>query len=94
MNKSEIVSEIRNIVIALVDDSTVAIGEDSSLVGSNGIIDSLDLVDLCVKLEDFANSLGFEFDWTSELAMSKSRGIFRSIENLSDEFYQQMQNKK
>ncbi len=94
MNKTEIVSEIKNMVTVLVDDNSITVNEEAALVGSNGIIDSLDLVDLCVKLEDLASELGFEFEWTSELAMSKSRGIFRSIENLGGEFYQQMQDKK
>ncbi len=94
MDKSEIVSDIINMVVELLDDNTVVVSESSALVGSNGIIDSLNLVELCVKLEDKASDLGFEFEWTSELAMSKSRGVFRSIENLGGEFYQQMLDKK
>ena len=34
------------------------------------------LVELCLALEDKAVDLGFEFDWTSEAAMSRSRSLF------------------
>lgn len=94
MEKVEIIAEIKELVTELIDDSTIVVTEDSALVGSNGIIDSLNLVELCVKLEDRASEVGFEFEWTSELAMSKSRGVFRSISNLGNEFYNQMIDKK
>ena len=32
---------------------------------------------------------GFEFDWTSEAAMSKSRSMFRSVAALAEEFSNQ-----
>ena len=47
----------------------------------------MSLVQLCLALEDKADEIGFEFDWTSEKAMSKSKGIYRSIEALSEEFF-------
>jgi len=35
--------------------------------------------------------LEFEFDWTSEAAMSKSRSLFRTVSSLAEEFYAQSQ---
>ena len=36
-----------------------------------------------------ADEQGFEFDWTSEVAMSKSRSMFRNINALAEEFASQ-----
>jgi hypothetical protein len=40
-------------------------------------------------LEDLAEDRGFEFDWTSETAMSKSHSMFRSVSALAEEFCNQ-----
>tara|TARA_B110000238_G_scaffold71322_1_gene78242 strand:+ start:348 stop:506 length:159 start_codon:yes stop_codon:yes gene_type:complete len=47
------------------------------------------LVEVCLALEDLADEHGFEFDWTSDAAMSKSRSMFRSVSALSEEFASQ-----
>ena len=47
------------------------------------------LVEVCLALEDLADEHGFEFDWTSEAAMSKSRSMFRSVTALTEEFANQ-----
>ena len=78
--------ETLNTILAGKD---VSVEEHSPLIGPAGIVDSMDLVELCVKLEDKAYTLGFEFDWTSESAMSKSTSMFRSVANLIDEFFYQ-----
>ena len=65
------------------------ITEDMELVGGDALLDSMKLVELCVNLEEIAEQNGFEFDWTSEDAMSKSRGMFRSVSALSEEFAKQ-----
>lgn len=62
---------------------------DTELVGSNRILDSLDLVELCLRLEDYAQANGFEFDWSSEEAMSRSRSMFRTVGALVDELERQ-----
>jgi acyl carrier protein len=62
----------------------------SKLIGSSSFIDSMTLVQLCIALEDFSNKLNFQFDWTSEKAMSRSQSIFRNVEALSKEFLRQM----
>lgn len=75
-------------VRALVSSSTVAIEENTQLIGDGQVLDSLGLVELCLRIEDEATELGFEFDWTSESAMSR-RGMFRTVGTLSDEFERQ-----
>ncbi len=60
------------------------------LIGASGVLDSMKLVELCLALEDKAEALGFQFDWTSDKAMSEHAGMFRTIQSLADEFDRQM----
>lgn len=84
--KTEVFAEIN----ASLEDPSVQVSEDTELVGGGKIIDSMGLVQLCLALEDKASGMGFEFDWASETAMSKSRGMFRTAGALADEFIKQM----
>lgn len=72
-----------------LNTATIPITMDTPLVGDNRLLDSLGLVELCLRLEDRATEMGFEFDWTSEDAMSRSRSMFRSIRALQEEFTRQ-----
>ena len=72
-----------------LNDISPNIQHDTPIIGSKSPIDSMGLVQLCLSLEEKAEELGFEFDWTTETAMSRSRGMFRSIESLSEEFLAQ-----
>lgn len=78
-------------VVALVNDKSVDISSYTELIGDGRVLDSLGLVELCLRLEDRASELGFEFDWTSEVAMSQSRGMFRSVGSLQAEFSRQQE---
>jgi len=71
---------------SIITKKTPLIGGESE---SESIIDSVDLVDMCLSLEDFAVELGFEFDWTSEKAMSATNSIFKDAGSLSKEFIRQ-----
>ena len=62
------------------------ISEDMQLIGGESLLDSMNLVEVCLLLEDLAEEHGFEFDWTSETAMSRSRSMFRSVSALAKEF--------
>jgi len=80
------------IVIRAINDALegkVEISEDMQLIGGHSLLDSMKLVEVCLSLEDLADEHGFEFDWTSDSAMSKSRGMFRSVFALSEEFANQ-----
>jgi acyl carrier protein len=77
----------------LLKDQSILINESTSLIGSDGVIDSLGLVELCLRLEDAASAEGFEFDWTSERAMSRNTSIFRTVGSLSEELGRQKSGK-
>ena len=76
------------------DGNDLKITNDMSLIGSNSLLDSMKLVELCITLEDKASEIGFEFDWTSETTMSKSRSMLRSINSLAEEFVNQFKTQK
>lgn len=77
-------------ITALLEDSTLTVVEEMPLIGGDGVLSSMKLVELCLSLEDRAADLGFEFDWTSDAAMSRSRSMFRTAGSLAAEFQKQM----
>lgn len=89
--KHEVFAAIRSL---LEEDDDVIIVSETHLIGDGSVMDSMKLVELCLKLEDLASEIGFEFDWTSDAAMSKSRGMFRTAGTLAEEFFAQMEEKK
>ena len=86
--------DIFSAIITLLEDKSVVVNSDTSLIGDGSVLDSMKLVELCLLLEDKSAEYGFEFDWTSDSAMSKSRGMFRSAGALAAEFISQMESKK
>lgn len=89
--KCEIESLILSMILELLEDKTKEISVDTALIGDGSVFDSMNIVELCLSLEDVASSkYNFEFDWTSEAAMSRSRSMFRSAGTLANEFYSQM----
>jgi acyl carrier protein len=93
-NSNELKRKIFTAVSALLDDSSVTISKKTPLIGDDRALDSMKFLELCLSLEDIATDLGFEFDWTSETAMSKSRSMFRTAGTLADEFLAQMADKR
>jgi len=71
-----------------------AIDDNTPLIGIGSTLDSMRLVELCLSLEDIASEIGFEFDWTSETAMSVSRGMFRTAGSLLAEFESKFRTKR
>ena len=87
MSDTNISQEIINFVTEKLREEgniDIEVTEKSALIGDGGVIDSMGIVELCLFLEDKAQSIGFEFDWTSDSAMSNSRSMFGSIESLSE----------
>ena len=78
----------------LLEDKAILVVDDLPLIGGESVLDSMKLVELCLALEDQAADLGFEFDWTSDAAMSKSRSMFRTAGALANEFINQLSLKK
>ena len=87
-------TEVFAAIIELLGDKSLSIAEETPLIGNGSVLDSMKLVELCLSLEDKAAELGFEFDWTSDAAMSKSRSMFRTAGSLAIEFINQMEAKK
>ena len=88
--KSEVFSQIAQ----LLENKSLIVTGDMPLIGGGGVLDSMKLVELCLALEDKAAEIGFEFDWTSDAAMSRSRSMFRTADSLAAEFVSQMESKK
>ena len=74
-----------------VGQDRIVITKDTPLIGDGSALDSMKLVEVCLALEDISDNHDFEFDWTSEAAMSKSRSMFRTAGTLVAEFCQQAQ---
>jgi len=86
------IEQAKVIVISAINDvieGKAEITEEMHLLGGESLLDSMKLVEVCLALEDSADEHGFEFDWTSEAAMSKSRGMFRNVDALVEEFANQ-----
>lgn len=84
--KTDLTPKIFEIIASLSEVQGTTITAESSLIGEGRVLDSIKLVELCVELEDLASDHGFDFDWTSETAMSRSRSMFRTAGSLATEF--------
>ena len=92
MREAMNIKQAIEIVISVINETlegNAEITEDMQLIGGETLLDSMNLVEVCLTLEDLADEHGFEFDWTSEAAMSKSRSMFRSVSALAEEFANQ-----
>ncbi len=87
-------SEVFNQISLLLEDKSLTVTDDMPLIGGESVLDSMKLVELCLALEDKAADIGFEFDWTSDAAMSRSRSMFRTAGSLATEFNSQLEAKK
>lgn len=86
------IEQSKKIVTAAIKDvldNKIEISDDMQLIGGDSPVDSMKLVEICLALEDLGEEHGFEFDWTSEATMSKSRSMFRSVGTLAEEFSNQ-----
>ena len=86
MNEKELINLICEVV-----DKQIDINSNSSLLGGE-LIDSMTLVQICLRLEEEADKQNFDFDWTSEKAMSNMNSIFKSVDTLCEEFNKQKLN--
>lgn len=84
MEYADALQIVKNKVAELANNTQLS--KDSELIGDGSVMDSMKLVELCLALEDNATDVGFEFDWTSESAMSRARSMFRTIGSLATEF--------
>lgn len=90
---------VKSVIMELINEDGLEIAKtnvnsDMQLIGGDAALDSMKLVEICLALEVKAEELGFEFDWTSSNAMSKSQSMFRSLGSLANEFSRQSDNSK
>ncbi len=86
MTTEELITIINNVI-----DDEISLSKDTPLIGGESSIDSMNLVQICIELEEKANYEGFQFDWTSEKAMSILNSIFKTPETLTKEYNRQKQ---
>ena len=60
MTTKELIDLISNIIA-----EEISLDQNTPLVGGNSSIDSMNLVQICLALEDKSKEDGFLFDWTS-----------------------------
>ncbi len=93
------IQEFEKIIIQVIkkilsrSENSSEINKNMPLIGSGSPLDSMKLVELCIELEDFAEEKGFDFDWTSEKAMSKSLSMFSTVDSLAKELFKQSEEK-
>jgi len=84
-NREQIVEFLRHEVSVLAGVSAESVSEATRLIGGNSGLNSLNLVELLLALEEFSeDTLHVRFDWTSDSAMSENRSILRTIGSLAD----------
>jgi acyl carrier protein len=93
-NDKSVNTKVQGCILSLLDDKNIAIFNDTPLIGDGSLLDSMKLVELCLMLEDTAADLGFEFNWTSDATLSRSRSMFRTVGTIIEEFTRQMDEKK
>ena len=94
INNEKLTTEIYYEITKLLEIKSFTVTDGMPLIGGESMLDSMKLVELCLALEDKAADIGFEFDWTSDAAMSRSRSMFRTAGSLASEFISQMETKK
>jgi acyl carrier protein len=88
MNIDEAKILVKKVISGAIEGKS-NVTDEMQLIGGESLLDSMKLVEVCLALEDAADDHGFEFDWTSEATLSKSRSMFRTVHNLAEEFANQ-----
>ena len=84
MTTKELIDLISNIIA-----EEISLDQNTPLVGGNSSIDSMNLVQICLALEDKSKEDGFLFDWTSEKAMSSLNSFLKNPQTLAEEYNNQ-----
>lgn len=82
-------NDIIQVIAKTAEIDSTQLSRETPLLGSKSVIDSIQLVSICIALEDVASAHGFTFDWTSEKALSAKTSMFRTIDSLITEFFHQ-----
>jgi len=84
MERNKISEIVINAVKEIVDDESVAISNETVLLGNDAVVDSMGLVNLIVDIEGILADEDVEVSLTSEKAMSQRNSPFRTVESLTN----------
>lgn len=88
MCKDDIIKTIGDFVKELLIQESrplpPALNESTVLFGTDGLLDSMLLVELMLKVEDYCEENGISFSWTSDAAMSEKNSIYKTIGTLGN----------
>ena len=76
---TDIKHAVFKVILDGIEDKTIQVTDVTPLLGDGSILDSMKLVELCLSLEDFAEEIGFEFDWTSGIKNFNLKYDFKNI---------------
>ena len=88
MNNEQAKKIVMKVITETLEDN-IKVTDEMQLIGGESLLDSMKLVEVCLALEDLADENGFEFDWTSNATLSRSRSMFRCVTSLAEEFSNQ-----
>jgi hypothetical protein len=83
-NKDRVLSFLLEEIAAITGKQPPLVAGDAHLLGCDAVLNSRELVELLLALEEFAEEkLGVKFDWTSDSALSEARSVFRTLGSLA-----------
>ena len=88
LKTEDIINLLKEIIES--EEEKIKLNSSTPLVGPDSSMDSMSIVQLFLALEEKASEIGFDFDWTSEKAMSSMNSIFKSPKTLTEEFNRQL----
>jgi len=94
MTRTEVITMVVEIVKEYLTDirgdTTTVVDENTALIGNDGILDSLGLIQVVVDLESRLKQRNAPVVLTSGKAMSDSGGPFKSVETIVTYIMEQM----
>ena len=94
---NSVLKDVEKIISKIIKNDKIKkikFSNDISLVGERGMFDSMNLVELCINLEDLSLNDNFNFDWTSDKAMSDFNSNFKTPKSIANEYMRQLKLKK
>lgn len=62
----------------------VTLDASTPILGRDGLLSSMQLVELMLELEDYCREHGMDFDWANDAIFSTRHSVYRSIGTLAD----------
>lgn len=89
----EILKHVVENIQELRDQPEKVIQPDDMLIGDDAALSSRELVEILLAMEEYSEeTLGVEFDWSSDSAMSMRRSPYRTPRVLAEHLFALMEN--